>query len=360
MEGKEMTIKGYTLQTIAETVGGELYGDPEVIIERVLPIEDAEPGDISLASDLKAIAMIKESKASALIVSLDSAEMDRNLIRVRNPRQALIPLLNLFYPRTARQAFIHSQAVVSPSARLDPSVSIDASAYISAEVVLGANVVIYPNVYVGEGSEIGEQSEIYPNVTIYPKTRIGKRVRIHAGTVIGSDGFGYMKHESGVQEKIPQIGSVEIEDDVEIGANCTIDRATLGTTRICAGTKIDNLVQVGHNSEIGQHSVIVAQVGISGSVLMGKRCVLAGQVGVSDHVRLEDDAVVGAQSGVVRDLKAGRWLGTPAVPSIKAIRVSHFIPKIPELYRQIQTLEKRLTELKEYTKLAEETKDSDQ
>ena len=215
---------------------------------------------------------------------------------------------------------------------------------IAKDVAIGDNTRIHPNVCIGEGSCIGEETEIFPNVTIYPGTRIGNRVRVHGGTVIGSDGFGYMRLESGEQEKIPQVGSVEIEDDVEVGANCTIDRATLGATRILSGVKIDNQVQIGHNSEIGEHSIIVAQTGISGSVRMGDHCVLAGQVGISDHVELKPGTIVGAQSGVIRDIGPGRWVGYPAIPVIKALRAYHLLPELPGLRKEVRELKKRLSE----------------
>jgi len=263
---------------------------------------------------------------------------------VSNPRLALIRLLRLFYPKPERKPGIHESAVISKGATIGPGVSIDAGAFITKEVVIGDNTRIHPNVCIGEGSCIGEETEIFPNVTIYPGTRIGNRVRIHGGAVIGSDGFGYMTLESGEQEKIPQVGSVEIEDDVEVGANCTIDRATLGATRILSGVKIDNQVQIGHNSEIGKHSIIVAQTGISGSVRLGDHCVLAGQVGISDHVELKPGTSVGAQSGVIRDIGPGRWAGYPAIPVIKALRAYHLLPELPDLSKQVRELQKRVAE----------------
>lgn len=341
-------MKGHVLRKIAECVGGELIGDPDVVITGVKAVEEAEIGDISIVFESKSFDKIAACRASALIVSPENPTPDRNLIRVQNPREALIGLLHLFYPKPERRPEIHDRAVVSEKAVLGPRVSVGAGAFIAAGVTLGADVEIHPNVYVGEGCDIGDGSEIFPNVTLYAGTRIGKRVRIHAGTVIGSDGFGYMRLASGAQEKIPQVGTVEIGDDVEIGANCTIDRATLGVTRILSGTKIDNLVQIGHNCRIGEHCCIVAQVGISGSVELGNYCVLAGQVGISDHVKLEDGAIVGAKSGVMRDLGPGRWLGIPALPLKHALQAYHLFTRFPELRKQVAAMEKRLNDLEKH------------
>ena len=234
-----------------------------------------------------------------------------------------------------------------PGAELGPDVCVAAGAYVAQGAVIGARVQIYPNVYVGDGVVIGDDSVIFPNVTLYAGTRIGARVRVHSGSVIGSDGFGYVQDESGAYRKIPQVGFVEIGDDVEIGANCAIERATLGVTRIGAGSKIDNLVQVGHNSEIGRHCCIVGQVGISGSVRVGDFGVLLGQVGIRDHVTLEERVVVGAQAGVMNDLKTGEWVGSPAVPAAQARKIFSLWRKLPEFRSQMRQLQKRCAKLEE-------------
>jgi UDP-3-O-[3-hydroxymyristoyl] glucosamine N-acyltransferase len=340
----------YTLREIAEKVNGKLDGDPELVIKGVLPLEKAGHGDLSVVFDARRASGIRESKASAFVVSTQLVELEGNVIWVSNPRLSLIRLLELFYPKIVREPLIHERAVVSPNACLGPGVSIGAGAFIGPDVIVGAGVEIYPNVYIGERSTIGEGSEIFANVTIYPETRIGKRVRIHGGTVIGSDGFGYVTMPSGTHEKIPQVGTVEIEDDVEIGANCTIDRGTMGSTRILMGTKIDNQVQIGHNCQIGRHCIIVGQTGISGSVRMGDHCVLAGQVGISDHVELRPGTIVGAQSGVVRDIGPGRWLGYPAIPSIQALRAYHLLTKLPDIRREVRDMKRRLAELESQNK----------
>jgi UDP-3-O-[3-hydroxymyristoyl] glucosamine N-acyltransferase len=346
-EGITDQMKGYSLKEIADHLHGELQGDPDLIITRVQTNVEAGPGDIAVAFDSKAFAGIGESKASAFIVPMKACTLNRNMIGVANLRQAFVDLLNLFYPKPQQPAVIHRQAIVDPTAQIGEGVAIGAGAFIAEGVTIGDGAAIYPNVYLGETCEIGEGSEIFPNVTIYSGTRIGKRVRIHSGTVIGSDGFGIMRDSSGATVKIPQVGSVEIGDDVEIGANCSIDRATLGTTRILAGTKIDNLVQIGHNATIGRHCCIVAQVGISGSVKIGDYCDLAGQAGISDHLELGDRVRVGAQSGVLCDLNSGTWLGSPARPRVESLRIFSLLPKLPKLQRQIQALQKLCARLEE-------------
>ena len=344
------SVEGYSLRQIAEALGGEVCGDPDVVVTNVATSEDAGPGDISVAFDSAAFAKIAGNRASAVVVLTGMPPTDRDTIRVAEPRHSLIALLNLFHSSPDPQATVDSHAFVSAGAKLGKDVSIGAGAFVADDVVLGDSVRIHPNVFIGEACEVGESTEIFPNVTVYPHTRIGERVRIHAGAVIGSDGFGYMKDESGVQEKIPQIGSVEIGNDVEIGANCTVDRATIGTTRIMAGTKLDNLIQVGHNSSIGRNSCIVAQVGIAGSVSIGDSCTIAGQAGISDHVKIADGTVVGAQSGVLKDLTPGKWVGTPVMPAEQALRAGYLLTKLPDLRRRLISLEKRLSCLEENTR----------
>lgn len=326
---------------------GDLQGDPELTITGVAASVEAGPSDLTVVFDAKAFARIGETKAAAMIIPMKAGELDRNVIRVANPRIAFVELLNLFYPKTKQPAAIHPQAIVAATADIGEGVFIGGGAFIAERVTIGSGVEIYPNVYIGEASVVGEDAEIFPNVTIYPGTRIGKRVRIHSGAVIGSDGFGIMRDPSGATTKIPQVGAVEIEDDVEIGANCCIDRATLGTTRIQAGTKIDNLVQIGHNVEIGKHCCIVAQVGISGSVRIGDCCDLAGQAGINDHVEIGNWVRVGAQSGVIGDLEKGSWIGYPAMPRVEALRVYSLLTRLPELHHRIQALQKRCDSLEE-------------
>src|SRR4029453_15932017 len=268
----------------------------------------------------------ESSRAGALLVSEGVAGLPGPLLRSSAPPQALIVLPTLFHPAAAPPPGIDTSAIVARDARVDPSASIGALAVIGAGAVIGPRVRIHPQVYVGPGVEVGEASVLYPRVVLCEGVRLGSRVLVQAGAVIGGDGFGYV-FDKGGHRKIPQVGIVVVEDDVDIGANTTIDRAMLGRTIIRRGTKIDNLVQVGHNVEIGEHSIIVAQVGISGSCrlapgVLARGLIAAGQVGFAAHLTIGDGAVLGAQAGVAEDVPAGeRRLGTPAVPMLPAKRL---------------------------------------
>ncbi len=337
----------FSLNAIADRIDGELLGDPSLSIHDIRTAEEAGEGHICVLMGQGALAKADQCAASAIIVPLEGEVLGRNLIRVREPRRSLISLLHLFYPRSAPEAGIDPLAVVSPKAKIDPEAFIGAGTHVDAGATIRAGAIVHPSVSVGRDADVGEGSEIFPNVVIYPGTRIGSRVRVHSGTVLGSDGFGYMRDEQGEYQKIPQVGGLEIGDEVEIGANCSIDRATLGITRIAAGTKIDNLVQIGHNSDIGKNCCIIAQVGISGSVTIGESCVLAGQAGIRDHVKLESGAIVGAQAGVPHDLGPGEWLGSPAIPASQARRAYLMLGHLPDLRHQIRDLRKRCAELEE-------------
>lgn len=337
-----MACQGVPLQTLAERLGGRVVGDPRARVRGITDADEAGPEDISVVFGPRAAERARRSSAGALVAGAGIGPLPVPLIEVSDPRRALIELLHWFHPPQCSLGDVHPRAVVAPGARLGQGVSVGPGAVIGERAVLEEGVRVHAHVVVGEDCRVGRDTEIFPQVTLYPGTWIGRRVRIHAGTVIGSDGFGYLAAEDGTRVKIPQVGRVEIGDDVEIGANCTIDRASLGTTRILTGTKIDNLVQVGHNCRIGQHCVLVAQVGISGSVVIGDHCTLAGQVGVGDHVTLADRTVVGGQSGVVRDLASGRYLGYPAMESTQALRTYYLLPRLPEIYRELKTLKARL------------------
>jgi UDP-3-O-[3-hydroxymyristoyl] glucosamine N-acyltransferase len=334
----------FTLKKIAEMLEGELEGRDDLAIHCVRTLEESEPGSLSVVLNRRSIPAEMAPDRALVVPNLVRAA-GCNVVRVSDPRGALIALLRLFYPEQPRRPSVDPRAMVSPQAVLGAGVSVGAGACIEGGVRIGDGAQVYPNVYIGEEATIGDQCELFPGVTVYPRCRIGKRVRIHSGAVIGSDGFGYARDEAGVYRKIPQTGWVEIGDDVEIGANCTIDRATLGATRVGSGTKIDNLVQVGHNASIGTNCCIIAQVGISGSVRIGDSSVLAGQVGISDHVNLAEGVVVGAQSGVMRDLDSGEWLGYPAIPAPEARRAYPLIARLPEMRRELRELKRRCDEL---------------
>jgi UDP-3-O-[3-hydroxymyristoyl] glucosamine N-acyltransferase len=349
----------YQLSTIATAVGGQLSGDPALAIERIRPVDQAGDGDLAVVIDRRWEASLDQLHAAALIVSHGLSLKRQNVIRVSDPRRALAAVLRMFDPAPRPAPWIAPGVFIAPDVIVPSDIYLESGVHIAAGVTLGSTLRIHANSVIGEGSIIGDDTVIYPNVTIYPGSRIGARVRIHAGTVIGSDGFGYERDPRGQQTKVPQLGWVEIGDDVEIGANCAIDRATLDATRIGRGTKIDNLVQIGHNSQIGEDCCIVSQVGISGSVRLGAGVTLAGQVGVADHVALGDGVVVGAQAGVHSDLPSGIWLGTPAIPVERARRVFPVIAHLPEYRERVRELERRLAELESRLCLSETTEPHD-
>ena len=339
------TSAGFTLGELAATLGATLEGDPGRRVTGVAPLEAAGPEQISFLIDGRYRPAAEASRAGALLVPESVSGLPGPLLRSSTPQQALIALLTLFHPSAPPPPGIDSSAIVARDARVDSSASIGALAVIGAGAVIGARVRVHPLVYVGPHVEVGEGSVLHPRVALCEGVRLGCRVVVQAGAVIGGDGFGYV-FDGGAHRKIPQVGVVVIEDDVDIGANTTIDRAMLGKTIIRRGTKIDNLVQVGHNVEIGEHSIIVAQVGISGSCRLGRGVVAAGQVGFADHLTIGDGAVLGAQAGVAADVPAGeRRLGTPAIPMGLAKRVFAAQKHLPDLSRRLRAAERRLERL---------------
>jgi len=335
------------LKELAALVGGTVVGDDEVEISGVAAIEVAQEGEITFIAHPKYLLKLAETKASAIIVQKEISPSQKPLLCVANPYLAFAKILGLFSQKPYQPKGIDPNAWISPTAHLGQEVTIYPFVSIGDYCRIGDRVTIYPGVYVGENSSIGEESVIYPNVSIYPGTVIGKSVILHSGVVVGADGFGYVK-EGKKNTKIPQMGKVEIEDDVEIGANTTIDRATLGKTIIRRGVKIDNLVQVAHNVVIGEDSIIVAQVGIAGSTKIGSNVTMGGQVGVADHVEIGDNVMVGAQSGVPSDLAANQaYSGSPVLPHREFLRVVNVFPKLPEMRRTLIEIEKRLKKIEE-------------
>ncbi|MBI4610694.1 MAG: UDP-3-O-(3-hydroxymyristoyl)glucosamine N-acyltransferase [Candidatus Rokubacteria bacterium] len=338
------TSGSLTLGEIAQALRVELEGDPDLKITGVAPLETARPDQISFLTHAKYASLARTTRAGALLVPAD-AKLLGPLLRATDPRAALIGLLRLFHPAPTPPSGIHPSAQIAPSARVDPSAAVGALAVIGADARVGARTWIFPLVYVGDGAEVGADCLVYPHAVIRDRVRLGNRVIVHPGAVLGADGFGYV-FDGTRHQKIPQVGTVVIEDEVEIGANVTIDRATLGETVIRRGVKIDNLVQIGHNAEIGEDTILVAQVGLSGSVKVGRRSVLAGQVGVADHVTIGDAVSVGAQAGVASDLReAGPYWGTPARPAPEARRIAAAWPRLPALLRKVRGLERRIREL---------------
>jgi UDP-3-O-[3-hydroxymyristoyl] glucosamine N-acyltransferase len=335
------------LKELALWVDGTVVGDGEIEISGVAAIEEARAGEITFISNPKYLSNLNTTGASAVIVSKEVTQADKALLCVTHPKLAFARILTLFSQEPYQPRGIDSNAWVSPTAKLGKDLTLYPFVYIGDRCSIGDRVTLYPGVYVGEDSSIGEDSILYPNVSVYSRTLIGSRVILHSGVVVGSDGFGYEK-EGRKNVKIPQVGRVEIEDDVEIGANTTIDRATFSKTVIRKGVKIDNLVQVAHNVTIGEDSIIVAQVGISGSTKIGSNVTLAGQVGVVPQVEIGDNVKVGAQAGVTHDLPANQgYLGSPALPHREFLRAITTFPKLPEMKKTLLDLEKRIEKMEE-------------
>jgi UDP-3-O-[3-hydroxymyristoyl] glucosamine N-acyltransferase len=336
-----------TLGELARLVEGELCGEAHLTISGVAGLGEAEDTDVSFVVGAKYVVRAKQSKAGALIVPPQLREMDRPLIISENPYLAFAKILTLFSQKPRLAPTVSPAAHLGDKVQLGEDVSIQPQVFVGNNVVLGDRVCLHAGVSIGDGVQIGNDTLIYPNVTILDGCIIGKRVIIHSGTVVGSDGFGFAQ-DGERYVKIPQVGLVQIDDDVEIGANCTIDRATMGKTWIQRGVKIDNLVQVAHNVVVGEDTIIIAQVGISGSVLVGKNVILAGQVGVAGHLEIGDGVRVGAQSGLGKSVPSGRTVsGSPAIDHRDWLKNCRIISRLPELRKKIMELEKRLAELEE-------------
>jgi len=335
------------LKELALWVDGTVVGDGEIEISGVAAIEEAQAGEITFIAHPKYLANLSKTNASAVIVSKEVTQADKSLLCVIHPQLAFAKILTLFSQKPCQPKGIDPKAWISPTARLGKDLTLYPFVYIGDRCSIGDRVTLYPGVYVGEDSSIGEDSILYPNVSVYSGTIIGKRVLLHSGVVVGSDGFAYVK-EGKRNVKIPQVGIVEIEDDAEIGANTTIDRASLGKTSIRRGVKIDNLVMVAHNVMIGEDSIIIAQVGIAGSTKIGSNVTLAGQVGVAGHIEIGDNAMVGAQAGVIHDLPGNQgYHGSPALPQREYIRAITTLPKLPEMRKTLLDLEKRIKNVEE-------------
>jgi UDP-3-O-[3-hydroxymyristoyl] glucosamine N-acyltransferase len=340
-----MTARSYTILEIARAIGGEVSGDPDIRIHRVRSIEAAGEGDIAIAGDPRIdAARLRASRAAAVVVPRGMDLEGRNLIHVEQPRDCLIPVLRLFDPPRELSG-LDDSATIAPSAIIGDGAYVGPGAVIGERARIGAGAQVHAHCVVSDEVVLGAGSVLFPSVVLYSGTEVGERVTIHSGTVIGSDGFGYRRLPDGEQEKVPHLGRVVIEDEVEIGANCAIDRATLEETRIGRGTKIDNLVQIGHNSEIGSHACILGQVGISGSVRIGSFSIIAGQAGIADHVKIGEGTVVGAQAGVHHDLNGGRWLNTPAWPAERVGRIMPILEHLPEYRERFRQLERRCQDL---------------
>ena len=335
------------LQEIADLVHGTISGDPHLRIGGIASIEEAKAGEITFLANPKYASQAMQTRASAIIVKAKIEEVSCALVMVDDPYFAFTQLLSHFYPPRRIPAGVDPRAAIGREVVLGNDVSIAPFVTLGDGSRIGDRVQLGAGVFVGEGSEIGEESLLYPNVTIREGVKIGKRVIIHSGTVVGSDGFGFAPRR-GRYHKIPQVGGVIIEDDVELGANVTVDRATLGNTVVGSGTKVDNLVQIGHNVVIGADSILVAQVGISGSAKIGRHVTLAGQVGVAGHLTIGDNVIVGGKSGVTKDIPEGENVsGFPPLPHKVWLKAQASFPHLPELRERIKALEKEVDALRQ-------------
>jgi UDP-3-O-[3-hydroxymyristoyl] glucosamine N-acyltransferase len=331
-----------TTAEIAKLLAGEVLGDAAATLTGFAMIDGAKPGDLTFAETAEYFAAAEASAATAIIAGKEFSSEMKTVIRVANPRIAFAKALAVFFPEPKFAAGIHSSAVVAASAQVDPTAYIGPHCVVGERVKIGANAVLQSGNNVGADSALGEEVNLFPNVTVYPRTQIGKRVRIHAGAVIGSDGFGYVL-DGAIHRKVPQIGNVVIGDDVEIGANASVDRGALGSTVIGKGTKIDNLVQIAHNVQIGEYCIVIAQVGIAGSTKLGQYVILAGQAGVGGHLKIGNQVTIGAQSGVMSDIPdGGKWLGSPAQPDKDFKRQVIALRHLPDLLKKVSAWEKKL------------------
>lgn len=337
------------LGELANLIEAKLTGSPEVEITGAASFSEAGEGEITFLREKKQISGLLQTRASAVIVSeqimaaaMQSGDVRTSLMVSENPQFSFARALEVLHGRPYQPAGVSDKAIIGDNVRLGRDISIYPLAVLSNNSEIGNSVTVSSGAFIGEGVSIGDNSCIHPNVTIREGSKIGSHVIIHAGSVIGSDGFGYVLKD-GRRHKIPQVGGVIIEDDVEIGANVTIDRATVGNTIIGSGSKIDNLVQIGHNVIIGKHCIIVSQVGVSGSVDIGDGVILAGQAGIRDHVAIGSRAVIAAQSGVGGDIPAGEvYSGSPAIPHRTWLRAQSVYAKLPEYIRRLQEIERKI------------------
>lgn len=339
----------FSARQIADYIQGSVEGDENATVHTFAKIEEGVPGAISFLSNPKYTHYLYNTQSSIVLVNEDltlTEPVKATLIRVKNAYESVAKLLQLYQATLPRKTGIDALAFISPSAKIGKDCYIGAFTYIGDNVTIGDETQIYPHTVIEDGTTVGNKCILYPNVTVYNNCKLGDRVTIHAGSVIGADGFGFAPNAEGY-DKIPQIGIVTIEDDVEIGANSCVDRSTMGTTIIRKGVKLDNLVQIAHNVEVGENTVMSAQTGVAGSTKIGKWCMFGGQVGIAGHISIGDKVSLGAQSGVPSSLKGGQTLiGTPPVEPkayFKSIAITH---KLPELYKQINEMQKQIDELK--------------
>ena len=343
-----MVAKTITLAELARMVDGEIHGDPDIPIHGLADLSLADKGEIAFMVKEAHIDILKKSQGAAFIVPHAITYDGRPLIKVANPYLAAATIQNFFHTKPFQANGISPKAEIGNNCDIPEEVSIGPFVSIGDRVKLGKRVTIHPGVVIGDDAEIGEDCLLYPNVTIYHSCTIGSRVVIHSGTVIGSDGFGFATDEKGNHVKWPHIGTVQIDDDVEIGSNVSIDRGTFGKTHIMRGTKMDNLIQIGHNVTIGENSLVVAQVAIGGSASLGNNVVLGGQVAIKGHIHLEDGVMVAAKSGVHANVSKGSIVsGIPAIPHKDWLKASIIFAKLPKIYSELRDMKKKIIKIYE-------------
>lgn len=337
----------YTALQIADFLTGQIEGDPKTEVYKVDKIDKADHGALSFLANPKYTKFIYDTKASIVLVSNDfvpEKKVKTTMIRVEDPYSAFAKILEMYQQNRLNKSGISKKASIEKSAKLGKNIYIGDFVHIGDDVVIGSDVKIFPQVYVGDNVKIDDNTIIYPGVKIYADTVIGKSCIIHSGVVLGADGFGFVVQDDNKYKKVPQTGNVILEDRVEIGANTAIDKATLGSTIIRSGVKIDNLIQIAHNVEIGRDTVIAAQTGISGSTKIGSRCLIAGQVGFVGHIDIADEVKIGAQSGVSSSIKdkGAAVMGSPAFDASIYRRVLVLFKRLPDIVRRLQKIENAL------------------
>ncbi|MDT5122782.1 MAG: UDP-3-O-[3-hydroxymyristoyl] glucosamine N-acyltransferase [Acidobacteriota bacterium] len=341
--------KEITVAELAAHVGGRVLGDENVLIKGIASVESAGAGEIAFVEDRKLFENARESGASCLIVPEGAQVEAPCLIEAKHPKLAFALISELLHPPKRREPAIHPTATIAESANLDLSIAVGAWVEIGERSSIGAGTQIHAGAIIGEDVNIGHDCVLHPNVVLYDNVSLGDRVILHAGVVVGADGFGYVPDEQNFRHKFPQIGTVVIEDDVEVGAGTCIDRAALGRTRIGRATKIDNLVQIAHNVEIGERVVIAAQTGISGSTVIEDDAVIGGQVGMGDHARVMKGAIIGSKAGILpgKIVRAGVWWGIPVQPLDEYKRLNAHINRLPQMREEIKELRQQIKELQE-------------
>lgn len=339
----------FSAQQIAGFLNGTIEGDPNVKVSNFSKIEEGKPGTLTFLANLKYAHHIYNTEASIVLVNNDfkpEQPIRATLVKVENAYAALAMLLNLVEQSKSKKKGVDSTAFIAASATVSDDCYVGNFAYIGEGVKMGKNCMVYPHAYIGDHVTVGDNCVFYPHATVYENCTIGNNCILHAGSVVGADGFGFAP-EGETYKKIPQLGNVIIEDDVEIGANTTIDRAVMDSTIIRRGVKLDNLVQIAHNVEVGENTVMAAQVGIAGSVKVGKHCMFGGQVGLAGHIHVADHVVFGAQAGVIRDVKeATTLLGAPAINAKNFMRSSAIFNRLPDIYRSLGQMQREIEQLK--------------